>query len=126
MLQLEGAVRQARIQVKLVESRTLFLAGVVEGELHRREASDCQLREELDAVRESLSAKALALRDAERQRAHRDRGEGLAVSVGGLTRLDASGRRWSFVTLSHNLIRGAVGGAILTAEDAHRRGLLDD
>ncbi len=64
--------------------------------------------------------------DAPRPAAHRDRGEGLAVSVGGLTRLDASRRRWSFVTLSHNLIRGAAGGAILTAEDAHRRGLLDD
>ena len=55
---------------------------------------------------------------------HRDRGDGLAISVGGLKPLDASGLRWTFITLSHNLVRGAAGGAILTAEDAHRRGLL--
>ena len=55
---------------------------------------------------------------------HRDRGDGLAISVGGLKPLDASGRRWTFIPLSHNLVRGAAGGAILTAEDAHRRGLL--
>lgn len=56
---------------------------------------------------------------------HRDRGQGLAISVGPPAPLDAGGRRWTFTTLSHNLVRGAAGGAILTAEDAHRRGLLD-
>ncbi len=62
--------------------------------------------------------------NAPRPGLHRDRGDGLAISVGGLRPLDTEGRRWSFVTLSHNLVRGAAGGAILTAEDAHRRGLL--
>lgn len=62
--------------------------------------------------------------DAPRPGAHLDRGNGLAISVGGLKPLDADGRRWTFITLSHNLVRGAAGGAILTAEDAHRRGLL--
>lgn len=62
---------------------------------------------------------------APRPVAHRDRGDGQAISAGGLRALDDSGLRWTFVTLSHNLIRGAAGGAILTAEDAHKRGLLD-
>lgn len=62
--------------------------------------------------------------DAPRPGPHRDRGDGLAISVGGLKPLDARGLRWTFITLSHNLVRGAAGGAILTAEDAHRRGLL--
>lgn len=61
---------------------------------------------------------------APRPRPHRDRGDGLAISVGGLSPLDTEGRQWRFVTLSHNLVRGAAGGAILTAEAAHRRGLL--
>lgn len=59
--------------------------------------------------------------------AHRDLEHGMAAAVGGLERDPifeaeehpegaAPGRGWSFVTLSHNLERGAAGGAVLNAE----------
>jgi aspartate-semialdehyde dehydrogenase len=53
--------------------------------------------------------------EADRPQPRRDRlaGNGMAVSVGGLKDY---GDKISFVGLSHNTIRGAAGGAILTAE----------
>ena len=44
----------------------------------------------------------------------RDREKGMAVSVGGV-QVDAK-NHLRFTALSHNLIRGAAGGAILSAE----------
>ena len=49
------------------------------------------------------------------------RARGMAISVGRLTVLGPIIR---FITLSHNLIRGAAGGSILNAELALREGLL--
>jgi len=47
---------------------------------------------------------------------------GMSISVGRIKVVDNKVR---MVTLSHNLIRGAAGGTILTAELAHHMGLLD-
>ena len=47
-------------------------------------------------------------------RLDRDAGNGMAVTVGRL-RPDAI-FDWRFVCLSHNTVRGAAGGAVLTAE----------
>lgn len=55
-------------------------------------------------------------------RLHRDLGRGMAVSVGRLR--PALDGEFAFVTLSHNTIRGAAGGAILCAELAVARGAL--
>jgi aspartate-semialdehyde dehydrogenase len=55
-------------------------------------------------------------------RLHRDLGRGMAVSVGRLR--PALEGEFAFVTLSHNTIRGAAGGAILCAELAVARGEL--
>ena len=52
--------------------------------------------------------------DRPQTRLDRDLGKGMAVSVGRL-RPDAL-FDWKFVALSHNTVRGAAGGAILTAE----------
>lgn len=52
----------------------------------------------------------------------RDAGHGMAVTVGRL-REDAV-LDWKFVALSHNTIRGAAGGAILTAELMAKKGVL--
>ncbi|NQT24190.1 aspartate-semialdehyde dehydrogenase [candidate division KSB1 bacterium] len=52
----------------------------------------------------------------------RDAGNGMAVTVGRLredTILD-----WKFVALSHNTVRGAAGGAVLTAELMAKKGFL--
>ena len=60
--------------------------------------------------------------DAPQPRLHRDLGAGMAISVGRLrpcALLD-----FKFVTLSHNTVRGAAGGAILLAELAADRGWL--
>lgn len=58
---------------------------------------------------------------APQPRLHRGLGGGMAVSVGRLRR--APGGEFAFVTLSHNTIRGAAGGAILCAELAVARGV---
>jgi aspartate-semialdehyde dehydrogenase len=55
-------------------------------------------------------------------RLDRDAGNGMAVTIGRLrpdTVFD-----WRFVALSHNTIRGAAGGAILTAELLTNEGFL--
>ncbi len=55
-------------------------------------------------------------------RLDRDAGNGQAISIGRL-RPDAL-FDWRFVALSHNTIRGAAGGAVLTAELLSREGYL--
>jgi aspartate-semialdehyde dehydrogenase len=52
----------------------------------------------------------------------RDAGHGQAISIGRL-REDAS-YDWRFVALSHNTVRGAAGGAVLTAELLRAEGYL--
>ncbi|MDJ0271163.1 MAG: aspartate-semialdehyde dehydrogenase [Aigarchaeota archaeon] len=48
---------------------------------------------------------------------------GMSVSVG---RIRVNGEKVRFISLSHNLIRGAAGGTILTAEVARHMGLLGE
>ena len=57
-------------------------------------------------------------------RLDRDAGNGQAITIGRL-RPDVSGIfDWRFVALSHNTVRGAAGGAILTAELLASEGFL--
>jgi aspartate-semialdehyde dehydrogenase len=56
-------------------------------------------------------------------RLDRDLERGMAVVVGRI-REDGDPRRWNFVALSHNTVRGAAGGAILTAELLVAKGYL--
>jgi aspartate-semialdehyde dehydrogenase len=62
-------------------------------------------------------------RDRPQPIADRLAGDGMAVTLGRLRSSDALG--YSFVALSHNTIRGAAGAALLNAELALARGLLD-
>ena len=55
-------------------------------------------------------------------RLDRDAGNGQAISIGRL-RPDAM-FDWRFVALSHNTVRGAAGGAVLTAELLKHEGYL--
>jgi aspartate-semialdehyde dehydrogenase len=59
---------------------------------------------------------------APQPRKHRDLGSGMTCSIGRLSPCPVLG--WKFVCLSHNTLRGAAGGALLTAELAVARGLL--
>ncbi|MEM8711315.1 MAG: aspartate-semialdehyde dehydrogenase, partial [Planctomycetota bacterium] len=52
----------------------------------------------------------------------RDFAQGMGITLGRLRPCPLLGLR--FVALSHNTVRGAAGGAIATAEEALRRGLL--
>ncbi|HTL34139.1 MAG TPA: aspartate-semialdehyde dehydrogenase [Kofleriaceae bacterium] len=52
----------------------------------------------------------------------RDNGKGQAVSIGRLR--DDAVFDWRFVALSHNTVRGAAGGAVLTAEFLRSEGFL--
>ena len=56
-------------------------------------------------------------------RLDRDRGKRMAVTLGGLQKCPVLGYR--FTALSHNTVRGAAGGAILTAELLEAKGFLD-
>lgn len=60
--------------------------------------------------------------DGPRPALHRDLEGGMAASVGRLRPCPLLG--WKFVTLSHNTVRGAAGGAILAAELAVAEGHL--
>lgn len=60
--------------------------------------------------------------DVPQPRLHRDLNGGMTVTVGRLRPCPLL--HWRFVTLSHNTLRGAAGGALLTAELALARGLL--
>lgn len=60
--------------------------------------------------------------DRPQTRLDRDLGNGMAVSVGRL-RPDAL-FDWKFVALSHNTVRGAAGGAVLTAELLTQKGYI--
>ena len=53
---------------------------------------------------------------------HRDLGNRMTVSLGGLRRCDLFG--WKFTILSHNTVRGAAGCALLNAELMHKLGYL--
>ena len=61
--------------------------------------------------------------DAPQPRLHRELGGGMAAVVGRLRPCPVLG--WRYVTLSHNTLRGAAGGALLLAELAASRGLLE-
>ncbi|AAL81180.1 aspartate-semialdehyde dehydrogenase [Pyrococcus furiosus DSM 3638] len=54
-------------------------------------------------------------------RLHRDRGKGLTGTVGRLEKINGGVK---YVTLGHNLVRGAAGGSVLNAELAYRLGYL--
>lgn len=60
--------------------------------------------------------------DVPQPRLHRDLGRGMAATVGRLRQCPLLG--YKFVTLSHNTIRGAAGGALLVAELAVAEGVL--
>lgn len=53
----------------------------------------------------------------------RDYGKGMGIACGRFR--EDSAFDWKFVALSHNTIRGAAGGAILTAELLYKKGYLD-
>jgi aspartate-semialdehyde dehydrogenase len=60
--------------------------------------------------------------DRPQTRLDRDNGRGQAVSIGRLR--EDSLFDWRFVALSHNTVRGAAGGAVLTAEFLRSEGFL--
>lgn len=59
---------------------------------------------------------------APQPRKHRDAGRGMTTTIGRLQACPVLG--WRFVCLSHNTLRGAAGGAVLSAELAVARGLV--
>lgn len=63
--------------------------------------------------------------DRPQTRLDRDVDGGMAITVGRL-REDGDPRRWKFVALSHNTLRGAAGGAVLLAELLAARGYISN
>ncbi|MBD3353857.1 MAG: aspartate-semialdehyde dehydrogenase [Candidatus Lokiarchaeota archaeon] len=65
----------------------------------------------------------LDLDDRPQPRKDRDNDKGMAVTVGRLRKDNVFD--WKFVALSHNTVRGAAGGSILTAEMLKSKGYID-
>nr|MBP7760909.1 aspartate-semialdehyde dehydrogenase [Candidatus Saccharibacteria bacterium] len=60
--------------------------------------------------------------DRPQTRLDRDREDGMGITMGRLRQISED--EWQFISLSHNTVRGAAGGAILTAELLAARGYL--
>jgi len=68
-----------------------------------------------------LPIEVLTEADRPQPRLDRDRGRGMTVTVGRIRRCEVGDVK--FLALSHNLLRGAAGAALLNAELCHVRGL---
>jgi aspartate-semialdehyde dehydrogenase len=131
-----GAVRDAEIRLSAQCHRVPVLDGhllAVSVELGRK-AEASELRDAWERFSGEPQAKALPTAprhpvhfleedDAPQPRLHRDLDGGMAASVGRLR--PCSILDFKFDTLSHNTIRGAAGGALLLAELAVAKGLLE-
>ncbi len=60
--------------------------------------------------------------DRPQTRADRDYEHGMGITMGRLRQIDK--HEWQFISLSHNTIRGAAGGAVLMAEVLARQGYI--
>lgn len=67
-------------------------------------------------------AKPIVYREIPQPKLHRELGNGMTVTVGRLEKIGE--RKFKYVTLGHNLIRGAAGGSILNAELAYKLGVI--
>ncbi|AHF79870.1 aspartate-semialdehyde dehydrogenase [Thermococcus paralvinellae] len=67
-------------------------------------------------------AKPIVYREIPQPKLHRELGNGMTVTVGRLEKIGE--RKFKYVTLGHNLIRGAAGGSILNAELAYTLGVI--
>ncbi|NJE07480.1 aspartate-semialdehyde dehydrogenase [Thermococcus sp. M39] len=67
-------------------------------------------------------AKPIVYREIPQPKLHRELGNGMTVTVGRLEKIEKE--KFKYVTLGHNLIRGAAGGSILNAELAYRLGVI--
>ena len=63
-------------------------------------------------------AKPIVYKEIPQPKLHRELGNGMTVTVGRLEKIGE--RKFKYVTLGHNLIRGAAGGSILNAELAYK------
>ena len=131
-----GAVRDAEIRLSAQCHRVPVLDGhllAVSVELGRK-AEASELRDAWERFSGEPQAKALPTAprhpvhfleedDAPQPRLHRDLDGGMAASVGRLR--PCSILDYKFSVLSHNTLRGAAGGALLLAELAVAKGLLE-
>ncbi|ACS90650.1 MAG TPA: aspartate-semialdehyde dehydrogenase [Thermococcaceae archaeon] len=67
-------------------------------------------------------AKPLLYKEIPQPKFHRDFGGGMTVTFGRMEKIEEG--KFKYITLGHNLIRGAAGGSILNAELAHVCGIL--
>ncbi|WP_457754734.1 aspartate-semialdehyde dehydrogenase [Thermococcus sp.] len=67
-------------------------------------------------------AKPIVYRKIPQPKLHRELGNGMTVTVGRLEKIGE--RKFKYVTLGHNLVRGAAGGSILNAELAYKVGII--
>ncbi|NJE26629.1 aspartate-semialdehyde dehydrogenase [Thermococcus sp. MV5] len=76
----------------------------------------------LRALKLPSYAKPLLYREVPQPKLHKDLGSGMTVTFGRMERIGEG--KFKYITLGHNLIRGAAGGSILNAELAYMHGIL--
>ncbi|ALM74438.1 aspartate-semialdehyde dehydrogenase [Thermococcus barophilus] len=67
-------------------------------------------------------AKPIVYKEIPQPKLHRKLGNGMTVTVGRLEKIGK--KKFKYVTLGHNLVRGAAGGSILNAELSYRLGVI--
>jgi aspartate-semialdehyde dehydrogenase len=131
----DGAIEAHRIRVSAHANRVAVVDGhtlCVSVKLRQR-ASEEEIREAWESFRGEPQQRRLPSAphkpvhylpeaDAPQPRLHRDLDRGMAASVGRLRPCPLLD--YKFVTLSHNTLRGAAGGALLVAELAAARGMI--
>ena len=130
-----GAIEPAHVTISAQVNRVAVIDGHTEcvSVAFRNTPSIEQVREALESFRGEPQERALPSAptppivvldapDRPQPRLDRDRGRGMAVTVGRLRPCPLFDVK--FVALSHNTLRGAAGGSILVAELALARGLV--
>ncbi|MEM8709680.1 MAG: aspartate-semialdehyde dehydrogenase [Planctomycetota bacterium] len=104
-------------RVPVVDGHTLSVSVRLSGD-----PSVADVRDVWSRAADSMPLRYTDAKDRPQPRLDRDFAQGMGITLGRLRSCPLLGLR--FVALSHNTVRGAAGGAIATAEEALRRGLL--
>lgn len=126
----EGKIIPANFEITALTARVPVLHGHTEAvfiefgeDVEREDVKKALIGfEGLERLNLPMAERPIVYRKIPQPRLHRNLGRGMSVVVGRLEKVGE--RKFKYVTLGHNLVRGAAGGSILNAELAYLEGLL--
>jgi aspartate-semialdehyde dehydrogenase len=117
----EIAALTTRVPVAHGHTEAVFIE--FEEDVEREEVKKALVEfEGLEKLNLPTAERPIVYREIPQPKLYRDLGRGMTVVVGRLEKVGE--RKFKYVTLGHNLVRGAAGGSILNAELAYLEGLL--